>query len=371
MLNLLAVGVGGTVLSIILAIIILLAMICVHELGHFVAGRILHFKIDEFAIGFGPSVFKRRSKKSGTLFSVRCLPLGGYCAFADEGEEGKSPNSFNSKKPWQRIIVLLFGAFFNYLLALVFVIAAFFAFGQPCYQMGEMKVEEGIAAEHCLLHGDVIISVGGKGVYSSADIIYALNGGKSGDFVRFEVLREGRFESAQIQLRHDCNGVNSSDISAVWRALGSDTFVGDDGNLYWCVGSTSVKYGFFKTVGKSFAYSFKTAGAIFRVLGELLTGSLSISAMGGPITTIRLTGQMAAQGVQSFLLVGAYIGVNLAVFNLLPIPSLDGSKVIFCLIEWLFKKPVPRKVEAVVHAVGLVLIIAFAVLIDILQFARC
>lgn len=371
MTNLLAVGVGSTVLSIILAIIILLAMICVHELGHFVAGRILRFKIDEFAIGFGPAVFKRRSKKSDTFFSVRCLPLGGYCAFADEAEDVKSQNSFNSKKPWQRIIVLLFGAFFNYLLALTLVVVAFFAFGQPCYQMGEMKPQADIATERCLMQGDVIVGVGGKGVYSSADIIYALNGGKAGDTVRFEVVRGGNFESVEIELWHDCDGVNSSDISAVWRALGSDTFVGEDGNLYWCVGSASVKYGFLKTLGKSFAYTFKTAGAIFRVLGELLTGNLSITAMGGPITTIRLTGQMAAQGVQSFLLVGAYIGVNLAVFNLLPIPSLDGSKVIFCLIEWAFKKPVPRKVEAVVHAVGLVFIIAFAVLIDVLQFARC
>ena len=80
---------------------------------------------------------------------------------------------------------------------------------------------------------------------------------------------------------------------------------------------------------------------------------------------------MAVQGVNSFLMVAAYIGVNLAVFNLLPIPSLDGSKIVFCLIEWVFKKPVPRKVEAIIHTVGLVLIIAFAVLVDILQFARC
>ncbi|MDE7087630.1 MAG: M50 family metallopeptidase, partial [Clostridia bacterium] len=109
----------------------------------------------------------------------------------------------------------------------------------------------------------------------------------------------------------------------------------------------------------------------FKVLGELLTGNMSLSAMGGPVTTIKLTGEMAVQGVQSFLQVAAYIGVNLAVFNLLPIPALDGSKVIFCLIEWIFKKPVPRKVEAVIHAAGFILILAFAVAVDILQFVRC
>ena len=90
--------------------------------------------------------------------------------------------------------------------------------------------------------------------------------------------------------------------------------------------------------------------------------------MGGPVTTIMLTSEIAAQGVQNFLEIAAYIGVNLAMFNLLPIPALDGSKVIFCLIEWIFRKPVPRKIEAVIHAVGFILILGFAVLVDVLQF---
>ena len=90
--------------------------------------------------------------------------------------------------------------------------------------------------------------------------------------------------------------------------------------------------------------------------------------MGGPVTTIKLTSQIATQNLQSFLEIAAYIGVNLAVFNLLPIPALDGSKVIFCLIEWIFRKPVPRKIEAVIHAAGFVLILLFAVIVDILQF---
>ena len=93
--------------------------------------------------------------------------------------------------------------------------------------------------------------------------------------------------------------------------------------------------------------------------------------MGGPVTTIKLTSQLAVQSAQSFFEIAAYIGVNLAVFNLLPIPALDGSKVIFCLIEWIFRKPVPRKIEAVIHSVGFVLILAFAVIVDILQFAKC
>lgn len=371
MTELLVSGVGGVILSVTLAVIILLFMICIHEAGHFIAGRILGFKINEFAIGFGPKIFKRKGKKRGTVFSVRAFPLGGFCAFDGEDGEGSSPNAFNNKKPWQRIIVLISGALMNYLVAVILIIAGFFAFGQPCYKMGAIALSEDYSAVYSLQEGDVILSAEGKSVYFGADLIYALNGKSAGDTAKIEVLRGGGRTMAEVVLRSDCHFKNSSEISKLWRALGSDTYEGEDGNLYWCVTAENCRFSFFETLGRAFAYSFKLAGTIFKVLGELLTGNLGLSAMGGPVTTIKVTGQMASQGVQSFLQVAAYIGVNLAVFNLLPIPALDGSKVVFCLIEWLFKKPVPRKVEAVIHAVGFVLILAFAVLVDILQFAKC
>lgn len=370
MTNCLLTGVGSVVLSVFLAILILLLMICVHEFGHFIAGRILGFKINEFAIGFGPRLFKVRSKKHGTLFSVRAVPLGGFCAFQGEDGEENDPASFNSKKPWQRIIVLISGALANYILAVALIIVGFFAFGQPCYKMGAIA-ENADFAQYSLQEGDVILGAEGRGVYFATDLIYALNGKSEGQTVTFDVMRQGEKKSVEVKLRTDCNFKNSSEVSKIWRALGSDTYTAEDGELYWCVSSQNVRHSFFGTLGRSFTYSFKMAGAIFKVLGELLTGSLGIKAMGGPVTTIKLTGEAASQGIQSFLQIAAYIGVNLAVFNLLPIPALDGSKVVFCLIEWIFRKPVPRKVEAVIHAVGFALIIAFAVTVDILQFARC
>lgn len=124
-LNLLAFSdVMKTIGSVLLAILILLAMITVHEFGHYIAGKIFKFKINEFAIGFGPALYKR-TKKNGEVFSVRALPLGGYCAFEGEDEENSHPDAFNNKKPWQRIIVLFAGAFMNYLLALLLIITSF------------------------------------------------------------------------------------------------------------------------------------------------------------------------------------------------------------------------------------------------------
>ncbi len=377
-MNLLSVqSVLSAIGSVALAILILLAMITVHEFGHYIAGKILKFKINEFAIGFGPKLFKRKSKKTGELFSVRLLPLGGFCAF--EGEDGvngeESANAFTKKAPWKRIIVLVAGPLMNYLLALLLIIVSMFAFGQPVYKVGSVAQveppEQAIYAEYSLEEGDLLLKVNGKRIYLITDMMSALKDKVTGDKISVTVSRGGEERVQEVILRADCNFESSEEVSKVWHALGLGTVVKDDGVKYWDVSAESYRFGFFETLGNSFMYSFKIAGTIFKVLGELLTGHIGLSSMGGPVTTIKLTSQLAVQSAQSFFEIAAYIGVNLAVFNLLPIPALDGSKVIFCLIEWIFRKPVPRKIEAVIHSVGFVLILAFAVIVDILQFAKC
>ena len=369
-------SVMATIGSVLLAILILLVMITVHEFGHYLAGKALKFKINEFAIGFGPKIFKRVSKKTGEIFSVRLLPLGGFCAFDGEDNDGENENSFNKKAPWKRIIVLIAGPLFNYLLALLLILVSMFAFGQPAFKIGGIAPPSGtpsesaVYAEYSLEEGDVLLKANGRGIYLVTDLMTAFKGKKQGDKVFMFVSRGGEEKDVEIMLRSDCDFESSNDTRKLWTALGVGT-VERDGAAYWDLSTVNYRYGFFTTIGRSFAYSFRIAGTIFKVLGELLTGHIGLSAMGGPVTTIKLTSQLATQSFASFLEIAAYIGVNLAVFNLLPIPALDGSKVIFCLIEWIFKKPVPRKVEAVIHAVGFVLILAFAVLVDILQFARC
>ncbi len=362
-----------TVGSVLLALLILLAMITVHEFGHYLAGKALKFKINEFAIGFGPRLFKRTSKKSGEAFSIRLLPLGGFCAFdgEDNGTDGESENSFNRKKPWQRIIVLIAGPLFNYILALLLIVISLFAFGQTVFKVGAVAPYQGVNAEEysecSLKEDDYILKVNGKNIFLVTDVMSALNGKKSGDIVDFCVFRGGKEVNIDVKLRTDCNFKNTEQAYDAFDAIG--ILKNEEGRYY--MSAVNYRFGFFTTIGHSFLYSFRIAGTIFKVLGELLTGNLSLSAVGGPVTTIKLTSQIATQSVQSFFNIASYIGVNLAVFNLLPIPALDGSKVVFCLIEWIFRKPVPRKIEAVIHAVGFVLILGFAVLVDILQFVHC
>lgn len=368
-------SIGGVVL----AVVILLVMVTVHEFGHYVAGKILGFKINEFAVGFGPALLKKRSKKTGELFALRVIPLGGYCAFdgedeydeKDEQEPFEETNKdseypepkgerFNDQPPWKRIIVLIAGATMNYILAVFLIILMFACVGRPVYKTVVERPEESVSAvvaqENGLQTGDIILKIEDKNVYLITDYIDILDEKKAGDSVEFTVVRDGEKRTVLVTLATNADFENMSDTQTLLESMGIY-------GLY----TVTVKQGFFETVGNSFAYSVKIGGTVLRSLGELLTGKLGIKSMGGPVTTIKVTSQAAASGLLSFLNIAAFIGVNLAVFNLLPIPALDGCKVIFCLIEWIRKKPVNRKVETIIHLVGIIFLFAFAILVDILQ----
>ena len=446
-------SVWSTIGSVALAILILLIMITVHEFGHYVAGKILKFKIDEFSVGFGPPLVKITLKKSGELFAVRLIPLGGYCAFhGEDGLEEQEPpapfteleeqdqggganaadhveltpahserseehvvpahserseespgsgedfvqgdasatpqherkaeppkrhwtddGSFTDMKPWKRIIVLIAGAAMNYLLALLFILIEFFSYGQSVIQVGGVEPSEQWGTEFSFRAGDYLLGAEGRNFYLTTDVAAAINHRAAGDKVKFVVSRiqeDGtrREETVDIVLRNAVEVRNSADFTGVWGALGIGIETREDGNRYYMLSTASCRFGFFATLGRTFAYSFKLAGSIFQVIGELFTGQLGLDALGGPVTTIKMTSQIASQGFRNFLEISALIGVNLAVFNLLPIPALDGSKVVFTAIEWIRGKPISRKVEAVIHAVGFLLLIGFAILVDILQF---
>ncbi len=398
-----------TVGGVVLAIVILLAMVTVHEFGHYLAGKLLKFRINEFSVGFGPAIFKKRSKKTGELFALRAIPLGGYCAFdgedeieqpteeetpieepfeemgspsqLDEGgrvalkeesegeiaEEYPTPKGarFNDQAPWKRIIVLVAGAVMNYLFAMVFLFIMVGVYGTPhCIVMPvgydkEMTVEHAEWSNPYLSSRDILLSIDGKDIGVLSDCIDALDGKKKGEELPVSVLRktdEG-WKEKQVTLRllADANFENMADIAPLQTAMGLDVY------------TTMLKQGFWKTVGGAFEYSAELGTMVIRSLGELLTGKLGVDAVGGPVTTITVTAQAATASGFSFLNIAGFIGVNLAVFNLLPIPALDGCKVIFCIIEWIRKKPVNRKVEAMIHFAGIILLLGFAVLVDILQ----
>ena len=456
-----------TVGYVLAALLILMIMITVHELGHYLVGKLFKFKINEFAIGMGPAIFKK-PLKSGETFSLRVFPFGGFCAFEGEDDDNQDPNAFNNKKPWQRILVLLAGATMNYILALLVIIISMSCYGQSVFGVGKV-ITDGSYAEYSLVDEDIVISIkDGDGkktnIFMATDLITALNHKKQGDLVYAEILRDGKkIKNVPIKLRSDVECSNITMVGEAYKALGigstmmlevtsSEHFKNEDyikkivdrrlaeGEAYqdfetfiytyedfisiaknkkagdvltFWVGRKNidaaipvvveldenwesvnkedphavldyfgidgynygfytkgdyVRLGFFQTVGHAFEYSVKIGGTVLRSLGQIVTGAIGLSAVGGTVTTIVTTTQILQYGFVYALEITALIGVNLAVFNLLPIPALDGSRIIFCIIEWIRKKPINRKVEGVIHAVGLLFILGFASLVDLLQF---
>lgn len=188
-----------TVGYVLLAVLILMVMITVHELGHYVVGKIFKFRINEFAIGMGPVIFKRKLK-SGEQFSIRLFPFGGFCAFEGEDDDKDDPNAFNNKKPWQRILVLIAGATMNYILALIIIISSMFAYGQTTLGVKYTRddagiygsaIETQIPADKSINNGEFIISITRNGkktnVYMTVDLITSLNHAKKGDAVTVEL----------------------------------------------------------------------------------------------------------------------------------------------------------------------------------------
>lgn len=356
----------GYIGYVLLAVLVLLIMITVHEFGHYSSGKLLGFSIEEFSIGFGPKLYQKK-KKDGELFSVRLLPLGGYCAFLGEDKDLQNPKAFNNKNPFKRIIVLFSGAFMNYLFAVIIIAVMFGAYGQTALVGVDMVDSNEYPKEYSLQSKDIILSVEGKSVYLISDLMDGIENRKKGDKVEFTVRRGGKDTEVLVMLRADTDFSNLEDVSKLYNALGISYQLNDKGEVVSSgLYSTTVRFGFFKTIANSFDYSIKLAGTIFSVLGQLLTGRLSISSMGGTVTTIAVTADAIKVGGLRYLLnITSFIGVNLAVFNLLPFPALDGSRIVFCLIEGIFKKPVNRKVEGVIHTIGLVFILLFAVIFDL------
>ena len=424
--------------GVLAAVAVLLAMVTIHEFVHYLAGKILGFKINEFSVGFGPAIFKKRSKKTGELFALRVVPLGGYCAFdgedeadeeteksnedkknapdepfsemAETGESGEKAGSlraeeiaeenqaqsgkesesdypepkgirFNDQPPWKRIIVLLAGATMNYLLGLLLIFVMFVSVGRPMYSVVKEKpdkneeaaangvrsslfldTQDGEAEENGLCTGDVIVRIEGKKVYLISDYLSALKGKNAGDTAKIEVLREENGERVS-RIVEVTLAVSSSEFDALTKTGYMVRSLG-----VYALAPVTQREGFGRAAGDSFAYSFKEAGMVLSSLGQLITGKIPLKSMGGPITTIRITSQQATSGWLSFLNIASFIGVNLAVFNLLPIPALDGSKIVFCIIEWIRKKPINRKVEAMIHFIGIIVLFGFAILVDFLQF---
>ena len=339
-------------MSVLFAILLFSFLIFIHELGHFLAAKLSGVQVNEFALFMGPAIFKKQVGE--TLYTIRTIPIGGYCAMEGEDEDTDNPRSFQKAALWKRLVILVAGAAMNFV-AGILLLAVVYAPAQQFVVPVIDSFEEG-----CLLEakdgdfgfkvGDRILEIDGEKIYTSSDfsLLLSLNPGEIHDVT---VLRNGE--------RIGMEGL----------ALRKAEF--PDGN-----GGTSLRYGFSfsleeATFSNKLEYTWKTALNTVRTvrlsLQMLLTGKAGLSDMGGPVMIVDQMAQVADQSATALdallnmLYFGGFIAINLAVMNLLPIPALDGGRVVGLLItgviESVTRKKLDPKYEGYIHGVGMMLLL--------------
>ena len=368
----------STILYVILAIFVLLLMILIHETGHYVAGRFLKFKINEFSIGFGKAIYSKTNKR-GEKFSIRIFPLGGYCAFEGETDaaDGKNPEAFNNQKPWKRMIVLFAGAFFNFLCAIIFSFILLVSFGYDIYRV---TGDPSIYNEN-LQKGDVIYEVDGTKINfaTNGTLGALLSNAKDKNNITLTIKRyneetkKDEFINVAVALKPKFkNTVNPKTLTEEQKAdvNNKDIYMfEEEGNALLTVADLELyPRPFFEALGGAFALAIFMAWAVLKSLWLLITFKIPIKQIGGTITTISLIATYTQTSIVNLFILLPLIAANLAMFNLIPFPALDGAQMVFTGIEWITKKPINEKVKGYINMGGLIFLLVFVVVVDILHF---
>lgn len=369
-----------TALYILLALFVFGLLVMIHELGHFLVARLFGIGIREFSIGMGPKIFSWKGKKKWgeedeptlprirweedgndapqepeyeervTTYSLRALPIGGYVSMVGEDEESESSASFEKKNVWKRIAVVVAGAFMNILLGFLLMTVLVVTTTNP--HTGKVLLvsntvgafEEGATSPaYGLAIGDTITHVNGTRVHTGNEVVY-------------EITNRG-YEPVDLTVRRGeevivLNDVLFPGMEAEGIAFGSSDFkmYAEEANF-----ASVVKHTFFRSVS--------TVKMILDQLGDLLTGRFGLNAVSGPVGVTDAMGEAAKSGFDTFLYLVIVLTINLGVFNLLPVPALDGGRLLFLLIEAIVRRPLDKRIEGYIHFVGMMILLGIMVLV--------
>ena len=342
----------------ILAAILLLAiLIVIHEMGHFWAARATGIQVSEFAVGFGPKLIGWKSRKYETTFAIRAIPLGGYCAFYGEddttGVSRDDPRCFAKQKLWKRMITILMGPGMNSLLAFAVALGFYWISGITVATGVDPYVAEvmasGPAYSAGLQSGDVITEINGQNMLdgSTDTLLGTISGWREGDGPLEMTVRRGE-ETLKLT------------VTPEWDAEENKMRIGVMiGGMYR---TENQAVGFVGAAKGAWNLCVNASGAILTSLKNLITRGEGLDQTAGPVGIVSMvSSEVRDGGFSAFVQLLALISINLGLMNLLPIPGLDGSRLIFGLVELVRRKPVPPEKEAMVHMAGMVLL--FGVLI--------
>ena len=341
----------------ILAIVMFGVIIIVHELGHFWAARLTGTGVVEFAVGFGPKIWSWTSKKTGVLYSVRVLPLGGYCRFVSEDDPGAEDreDAYFRQAIWKRALISIGGPLLNVLTAVLLVFLICAVVGLP---IGREPVIDNVwpglpAHEAGFLPGDRIVSVNGMDIETTQDVSDAIALGKD-EAILFILSRSG----GEVMLS----------VTPVWVETEGRAMIGIEYR------PVSVRLGLLDSIKSAFRVTGNMATEIFRLLRDLIFKGEGVEDLSGPIGTVVVIKEETQKGgLYNYLQLAAVISVNLGLFNMLPVPGLDGSKLIFLAIEKIRGERMDPHKEGTVLLVGLAIMVGVMVLAmyqDIVRLLR-
>lgn len=337
----------GTVL---IAVLVFGGLIFIHEFGHYIFARIFKVTIEEFAIGMGPRLVWYTSKKTNITYSLRMIPIGGFVAMVGEDGESSDPNSFDKKPSWQRFIITVAGAAVNItagFIAMAILTSMIYLYGT---QVRDFYTPEEIGSEISsqdsgLMVGDKIVKVNGKKV----DIY---------DELSYEIMRNGN-NPVDLTIIRDGEVIVLEDVVfPIDKASGQEFGVLD-------IKPLAVD----RKLGNIIKFSWEKSILIVRMCWEsiidLIRGRYSLEAVSGPVGISGAIGDAAKKGPLNLLYLVSMISINLGVMNLLPIPALDGGRMIFILIEMISRRRLPKKIEDTINAVGLFVLLGLSFVIMI------
>lgn len=351
---------------IILALLLLAILITVHEFGHFLAARAMKIEVREFAIGMGPKIIGWKSKKYETDFSIRAVPLGGFCAFYGEddttGESKDDPRAFPKQNVWKRMFVILMGPMMNLVLAFVVATCFFWANGVEVQTGVDPYIVEVAAAGPAHSAGlqadDIITKINGVNMLDGTQttLFNTIGNWKEGDApLKMTVRRDDEtFETEMTPFWDEEEGKMRIGVIIGGKAL-----------------TETQPVSFLEGIQYSWQLCVNVSGTILNLVKRLVTTGEGLEETAGPVGIISMvSNEVRTGGIREFIWLLAMLSINLGLMNLLPIPGLDGSRLVFGLVEIVRRKPVPAEKEAMVHMAGMVLLFGFILFVTYRDIVR-